>query len=88
MYDKIIHLYKHNFSHNSVRDKPLIHKGRSRSNKELRHGREENDIRGDVLSEGLWERPTDSITDFIFRDENCNTYKKEPMINLLALWKN
>ena len=40
--------------------------------------------RGDVLIWGLWEIHTDATIDVIFGDLDADTYKHEPVDNLLA----
>ena len=42
------------------------------------------ETRGGFLIRGLWESQTDAIIDVRFGDANADTYKYEPMDNLLA----
>ena len=51
--DKITHLSRQAFSHKCVHSKPLIHQGRSRSERGVRHRRRIPETQGDVLIRGL-----------------------------------
>ena len=55
IYDELLYLYRRAFTPASVRAGPLIHQGRTRSDKETRQGSDkEKEIRGDMMIQGLW----------------------------------
>ena len=41
----------------------------------------------DALIWGLWYIQTNAIIDVRFIDPDVDTYRKEPMVNILDLWK-
>ena len=86
MRDKLIRLAKCTFQQNCIRGKPLIHQVCSIYNEEVRHRRGEKYTRGNVLIMGLWERHNGAIIDIIFGDPDYDSYKKEPMVSLIAWW--
>ena len=45
------------------------------------------DTRGDVLIWGLWEQQTDAIIDVKIGNDDTNTYKFDPMDNILDCWE-
>ena len=53
------------------------------SEEDAPQGRGGLETRGDVLIRGLWEIQTDVIIGVIFGDSSANTYKYEPIDNLL-----
>ena len=85
--DKLIYLSWRAFTSASVRTKPLIHQGRTRSELEICHGSDNHkDTRGDLMIRYLWYRQVDDIVDFKLDDADADTYNYEPVPSLLARW--
>ena len=60
--DEILYLSQHAFISASVRAKPLIHQGRTRSELEIRQSSDKHkDTREDVMIRGLWDLQVDAI---------------------------
>ena len=68
VHDELLCLAWRAFPYQCVRGKPLIHQGRSRSDEEIRQGRDRLETIDDALIWGLWESQTDSIIDVRFGD--------------------
>ena len=55
--DELLYLSRRAFTSASVGSEPLIHQGRTRSEREIRQGSDKHqDTRGDVMIQGLWDR--------------------------------
>ena len=86
--DELLYISRHAFTSASVRAEPLIHKGRTRSEQEIRQGSDKDkETRGDVMIRGLWDRKIDAIIDVKLGDADAYSYSYEPMAELLARWK-
>ena len=85
--DELLYLSRWDFTSASVRAKPLIYQGRTRSDLEMRQGSNTyKDSRGDVMIRGLWDRQVDAIIDVWLGDAGADMYKHEPMTKLPANW--
>ena len=71
VHDEILYLNQQDFPSNCVPGEPLIHQGHSRSEEEVRQGRNGLETWCDVLIWGLWESQTDAIINVIFGDSNA-----------------
>ena len=68
VHDELLCLSRRASPSQCVRGKPLIHQGRSRSDEEIRQGRDGLEKIDDDFIRGLWESQTDSIIDVRFGD--------------------
>ena len=83
--DENLYLVRRAFTPASVCVGPLIHQGRTRSEKDTRQGSgKEKETREDVMIRGLWDRQTEAIIDVKIGDTDLDSYKYEPMTALLA----
>ena len=74
---------------NYINSEPLISHGHSISVEEVHQGGEGVfETSGDFPTQGLWKIHIDAIIEVIFEDSVADTYRKEPLRNLLALWEN
>ena len=74
--DKILYLSRRAFTSAYICAKPLIHQGRTRSEKEIRQGSyKDKEKRGGVMVQVLWDRQVDAIIDIKLGDSDTDTYK-------------
>ena len=86
--DKLLYLSRCAFTSASVRVKPLIHQGRTRSEQEIRQVSDKHkDTSGDVMIRGLWYIQVDAIIDVKLEDADADRYRYKPMTSLLAKWE-
>ena len=71
-----------NFPSEALCGKPLVHQGRSRSERDICQGSYILETRDDVLIQGLWNRQTDTIIDVKLNNAVTDTYKFDPMVAL------
>ena len=73
--EKLLYLDRRAFTSESLRAKPLIHQGRTRSEQEMRQGGDNHkDTIGDVVIRGLWDRQFNAIIDVKLGDADANMY--------------
>ena len=74
--DKLPYLYGRAFNSASVCAKPLIHQGRTRSEKKIRQGSDNHkDAQGGVMIRGLWDFKVNAIIEVKLGDSDADTYK-------------
>ena len=82
---KLLYTSRQDFTQSSVCAKPLIHKGRTISERDIRQGNDKDkETRGDVMIRGLWYQKSDTIIDVKLGDADADYYKYGPMVALLA----
>ena len=87
MRDKILYRARRAFASASVRAEPLIHKGCTISEREIRKSSDKDkETRGDIMIRGFWDRQAEAIIDVKLGDADADSYKYEPMTALLAQW--
>ena len=86
--EKLLYLARQAFYPSLVRLEPLIHQGRTISERNIRQGSgREKETKEDVMTQGLWYRQADAIVDVKFGDADTDSYKYEPMATLLDWWE-
>ena len=86
--DELLYLSQGAFTSASVRSKPLIHQGNTRSEQEICQGSYKDiETQGDVMIQGLWDRQVEAIIGAKRGDADADSYKYEPMAALLVQWK-
>ena len=74
MSDEILYLTWWAFASESVRSKPLIHLGRTRSEMEIHHlSDKEKDTWGYMMIRGLWGPQSDNIIDVQLGDADADS---------------
>ena len=85
--DEILYLARQAFTSASVCAKPLVNKGHTILERGAYQGSDKGkDTREDVLIRVLWYQQAYSIIDFKLDITYANSYKYEPMADLLAWW--
>ena len=85
--DELLYLYRRACTSATVRAEPLIHQGHTRSEQEIRQGRDKDkETWGDVMIRGLWDRQFDAIIDVNLDDADTDMYRYKPMTALLDRW--
>ena len=86
--DKLIYLVLRAFTSASVCAEPLIHKSRTRSERERCQGSDKfKETRGDVIIQGLWDRNSDAIIYVKLGDSDADSYKYDTMPALMDWWE-
>ena len=86
--DKLLYLSLRDFTSTSLCAKPLINKGHTGSEQEIRQGSDKyKETWGDVMVRGLWDYQVGAIIDVKLGDFDSDSYKYEPMAALLSRWE-
>ena len=86
--DKLPYLSWRALTSASVRADLLIHQACTRYKEEILQGsNKDNETRGDVVVQGLWDLQIDAIIVAKFWNADADTYKYGPMTALLARWE-
>ena len=71
-----------------VRAEPLIHQGRTKSEKDIRQGSDnDKETRVCVVVQGLWDCQDDAIIDIILGNNVADSYKYETMTAFISRWE-
>ena len=85
--DKLLYISQRAFTSSSVCAKPLIHQGRTRSEQEIRQGSDKGkEMQLDLMVQGIWGSQVNAIIGAKIGDADADSYKYEPMTELLARW--
>ena len=84
---KLLYLDQQAFSSAYVCAKPLIHRDRRISDRIICQGSEKLETWGGLIIWDLWDRHNYSIIDVKLGDADADSYKYEPMTELLARWE-
>ena len=87
IYDKIIHLYRQEFSPNSVHREPLIHLGHRRYEEELHHRGSVPETWGYLSIQELWEIQMEASIDVSFGYADADNWKPEVIDKLFSWWE-
>ena len=86
--NEILYLSLREFSSASIHAEPLIHLGRTRSEQDILHGSEKDkEAWGDVMTRCLWDCQINAIIGIKIGDTDTDTYRYEPMIDLMYTWE-
>ena len=86
--EKLLYLSRRDFTPASIRAEPLIHQGRTRSEKEIRQvSDKDRETWGGVMVQGLWDCQFDTIINVKIGDSDEDLYKYRPMAALPARWE-
>ena len=86
--DKLLYISRRDFTSTSVHGEPLIHQVRTISEQEIRHSSDKDkDTGGYVMVQDLWDLQVNATIDVKLGDADADTYKHEPMKELLARWE-
>ena len=86
--DELHYLSRRAFTSASVRAKPLIHQGRTRSEQEIRQGSDKDkETWGDLMVIILWYCQVNAIIYVKLDGADADTYKYEPITALLDRWE-
>ena len=88
IHDKLLYLSQRAFTSAYVRAEPLIHQGRTRSEKEICQGSyKDKETQVYVIIRDLLDCRVDTIIDVNLGDTDADTYKYNPMTALLNRWE-
>ena len=85
--DKFLYLSQLAFHYACVWDEPFIHQSHIIWEGDIRQGSDRLDTRGDVLIWEWWKWQTDYIINVKLGNADADTYRFEPMDNILARWE-
>ena len=88
VHENLLCLARRAFTSSSVRARPLIHQGHTRSERDIRQGGDKyKETRGDVMIPVSCNLKTDVIIDVKLGNSDADCYKYEQMAALLAWWE-
>ena len=74
--EKLLHLARQALSSAWVRADPLTHKGRTRSDRDIRQGSDKDkETRGDVMIQGLWYQQAEAIISVKTGSAGADSYR-------------
>ena len=86
VHEKLLYLAWKSFPSSAVQGEPILHHGRSRSEREIIQGSVNVETRGDVLIRYLWGIYTNAIINVKLRNAHTDTHRFGTMVTLLAWW--